>query len=332
MSFRSVRIGLVCGVLALLSMVLSTPTLAASLTLDPPTLKIDPGKVFDVAIILDTQGTSSSVTDVSLSFDPQRLEVIAILDGTMYPHTMGKFIDNASGKAEVSGTIDLSSTPQYVTGRGTFATLQVLAKTSGATTITFNYRKGSINDSNNVIDGTIPIVINPDGSIVSPTDLTTLDKLTFVGSSSIAVTGLSSGVTPGGTIVPQCDRCGKCLNDTVDPPGYAECIVCTYDNPGPPPAVPKDGYQWTIAGCIETSSAATTQQVYQIVIAVSGGVLFLVFLTGGFLLLTSQGNPDKIYRAKQLITGSIIALILVLFGVLVYRFIGSEILKIPGFS
>lgn len=122
-----------------------------------------------------------------------------------------------------------------------------------------------------------------------------------------------------------CDLCGKCEGSTA-PSDYDQCVECIYESSGEV----KSGYSWTILGCVPTSAGGFTQTVLQFVSAIAGGLSFIVFLFGSFKVLTSSGDPEQISSGKSLIASSIIAVLLIVFSVFILRFVGVELLKIPG--
>lgn len=80
---------------------------------------------------------------------------------------------------------------------------------------------------------------------------------------------------------------------------------------------------------------ATDQTVVQMIIdiatpvAVIAVVLLLVY--GGFMMMTSQGNPDKLQEAKQVITNAIIGFVVILLCVAILLLISNTLgLKIYG--
>ena len=126
-----------------------------------------------------------------------------------------------------------------------------------------------------------------------------------------------------------CDLCGYCEGGT-EPSDYEACMTCLYD--GTATAEPKEGVSWTVLGCIKTDPGSFTQQMLQLTTTVIGGIMFLVFLYGGFKLLTSAGDPQQLATGKRLVTSSIVALLLIIFSLVILRFVGVEILKLPGFE
>jgi hypothetical protein len=127
-----------------------------------------------------------------------------------------------------------------------------------------------------------------------------------------------------------CDLCGFCAGGT-KPSDYNACMTCLYETPSAP-TVLKEGVSWTVLGCVKTDPGSFTEQMLKVVTSVIGGIMFLVFLFGGFKLLTSAGDPIQMATGKKLVTSSIVALLLVIFSLVILRFVGVEILKIPGFE
>ena len=127
-----------------------------------------------------------------------------------------------------------------------------------------------------------------------------------------------------------CDLC-RCCECGQEPSDYQACMTCLYDGPTAT-AAQKEGVSWTVLGCIKTDPGSFTEQILQLVTAVIGGAMFLVFLYGGFKLLTSAGDPEQLASGKKLVTSSIIALLLIIFSLVILRFVGVEILKLPGFE
>ncbi len=85
-------------------------------------------------------------------------------------------------------------------------------------------------------------------------------------------------------------------------------------------------------GCIPTDPAAFIRQILTIGIGLGGGIAFLLILLGGFKVIMSQGNPEAMSEGRDLITSAIAGLMLIIFSVFILRFIGVNILGLPGFS
>ena len=74
------------------------------------------------------------------------------------------------------------------------------------------------------------------------------------------------------------------------------------------------------------------QSMLTIIFGAAGGIAFMSVLYGSAVVLTSSGNPEKIQAGKDLITNSIIGILIIVFSVFLLRVVGFDILKIPGFG
>lgn len=88
----------------------------------------------------------------------------------------------------------------------------------------------------------------------------------------------------------------------------------------------------TDLGCIPTDPVGFVQKFYAIGLSALGMVALLFLIVGGFMILSSQGSPDKIQKGKEYIYFSIAGLLLAVFGFIFVQFIAGSVLKIPGFS
>ncbi|OGG00551.1 hypothetical protein A3D78_03730 [Candidatus Gottesmanbacteria bacterium RIFCSPHIGHO2_02_FULL_39_14] len=136
-----------------------------------------------------------------------------------------------------------------------------------------------------------------------------------------------SAVTPTGE--PTCDLCGWCNRLTnPKPPDWTQCNLCLYDSSGNEIT----GNYYTVLGCISTKPEKYVQFILSIVFGAAGGIAFMAVLWGSATVLTSAGNPEKIQAGKDLITSSILGILIIVFSVFLLRVIGFDILKIPGFG
>lgn len=99
---------------------------------------------------------------------------------------------------------------------------------------------------------------------------------------------------------------------------------------GKPCADPKDPAIQTAIGCIHTSLAGFVKDTLKFVIAISGGLAFLMMLLGAFQMLTSAGNPETLQAGRERFTSAIIGLLFIIFAVLLLRIIGVDILGLGG--
>jgi len=162
---------------------------------------------------------------------------------------------------------------------------------------------------------------------------------------------------------------GSCtVDEGVKVPGdWKSCVKCLYPvlypaNSNPNPSLcktlavkdddtlmnsVKKGRQFTMLGCISSGTTAGfddgqsdgqrgaptfVQKLLDVIFSLAGGLAFLYLIYGGFIILSSQADPEKLNYGKRLIYGSIVGLILTLGSVFIVNLIGSGILRIPGFS
>lgn len=153
-----------------------------------------------------------------------------------------------------------------------------------------------------------------------------------------------------------------CTVSTV-PGDWARCVKCLYPDKFPKASTPdpktcdtlliddatntykfpvKKGRQYTMLGCISAGTGvgftdqkgapSFVQAMLNVVFSLSGGIAFLYLMYGGFTILTSQADPEKLNYGRRLVYGSIVGLIFTLGSVFIVNLIGSGILRIPGFG
>lgn len=90
---------------------------------------------------------------------------------------------------------------------------------------------------------------------------------------------------------------------------------------------------WTAIGCVPVDfSLLLRDYVFPYGIGIGGGIAFLFFIYGTFLILTSAGNAEQVEQGKQTIVSALSGLILIIFSVLFLKIIGVDILRLPGFG
>lgn len=65
---------------------------------------------------------------------------------------------------------------------------------------------------------------------------------------------------------------------------------------------------------------------------IGGAIAFILIVIGGFQIIFSSGNPERVKAGKEMITSAIAGLLLIIFAVFILRLIGYDILRIPGFE
>jgi len=89
---------------------------------------------------------------------------------------------------------------------------------------------------------------------------------------------------------------------------------------------------WTAFGCLETDSGQFINTLLKTGSGIAGGIAFLLIIVGGFQIVMSAGNPEKLNAGKELVTSAIVGLLFIIFSIFLLRFIGVDILAIPGFE
>jgi|SRR3990167_2543421 len=87
----------------------------------------------------------------------------------------------------------------------------------------------------------------------------------------------------------------------------------------------------TDIACIPTDPIGFVSKFYGIGLGLIGGVALLFIIFGGYIVLTSSGNPEKLNTGKNFIYYAIAGLLLGIFGFIFIQVIAVDILRIPGF-
>ncbi len=110
--------------------------------------------------------------------------------------------------------------------------------------------------------------------------------------------------------------CSKYINQDEFPDEYDGCVAC-------------QGV-WTGMGCIGTDLGKFVGSMLRIGLGISFGAAFIVMLYSAYLLQTSQGNPEKVRKAREYLNSAIIGILVVIFAAFILQLVGVEILRIPG--
>jgi len=165
-----------------------------------------------------------------------------------------------------------------------------------------------------------------------------------------------------------CDACGLCpkidiesgscaVDSSVKVPGdWSKCVKCMYnisstapncqtvlvkaDNSPAKPLI--KGRQFTMLGCLtsgssvgfntSTGASSFVQAMLNVIFSLAGGLAFFYLMYGGYIILTSEADPEKLNYGRRLLYGAGIGLIITIGSVFIVNFVGSGILKIPGFN
>lgn len=85
-------------------------------------------------------------------------------------------------------------------------------------------------------------------------------------------------------------------------------------------------------GCIPNDPIGFVERFYGIGLGLIGMVALIFIIIGGYFIMTSQGDPNKLQTGKSYITYSIIGVLLAVFGFVFIEVVTGDILRIPGFN
>ena len=71
----------------------------------------------------------------------------------------------------------------------------------------------------------------------------------------------------------------------------------------------------------ETNIGALVGKILRYVLGLLGIILVVIIIIGGFMWMTSAGNPEKVQKAKAIITNGIIGLVIIVFSYIIANFI-----------
>lgn len=101
----------------------------------------------------------------------------------------------------------------------------------------------------------------------------------------------------------------------------------------PPPCDFEEGNKEceTALGRIEATPQGFLKTVLSLGIGIAGLIAFILLLYGGFQIVTSQGNAEKVQNGQAIITSAIVGLLFILASVFLLGFIGGNLIGIPQF-
>lgn len=87
----------------------------------------------------------------------------------------------------------------------------------------------------------------------------------------------------------------------------------------------------TDLGCFPNDPILFVTEFYGIGLGVIGLVGMLFLIIGGYNLVLSRGDPNRVNVGKSYIVYAIIGILLAVFGFIFMQVVAADILKIPGF-
>lgn len=85
-------------------------------------------------------------------------------------------------------------------------------------------------------------------------------------------------------------------------------------------------------GCIPADPAGFTSRIYAIGLGLIGGAALLSIMYGGYLVMSSRGDKDKLVKGRSYIFSAIAGMVLAIVGFALYQIIAVRVIGIPGFS
>ena len=82
----------------------------------------------------------------------------------------------------------------------------------------------------------------------------------------------------------------------------------------------------TALGCIPTHPLLLIGQFRNILVGVGGGIAFLLLIIGAFFVLTSQGDPERVKRGKEIFVGALVGLLIMIFSIFILQLTFTDIL------
>ena len=88
----------------------------------------------------------------------------------------------------------------------------------------------------------------------------------------------------------------------------------------------------TDLGCVPTDPIGFVERFYAIGLGFLGMVGVLFMIIGGYYIITSAGNPDRLATGKSFIFYALAGIMLAVLGFVFIQIVTGEILRIPGFG
>lgn len=147
-------------------------------------------------------------------------------------------------------------------------------------------------------------------------------------------------VSPKNDICPDIKRCYNFNDARADKDNN---IWCPPDAPSPTPAPAPCAERDAKGACtsvttslydtpIKTEAGEFIQVISLIVLSLAGGIAVLLLISAGYKILTSSGKPEAIQAGREQLTSAIVGLLFIIFSYVIFQFIVSDLLKIPGIT
>ena len=88
----------------------------------------------------------------------------------------------------------------------------------------------------------------------------------------------------------------------------------------------------TDLGCVPTDPIGFVERFYGIGLGFIGMVGVLFMIIGGYYIMTSAGNPERLQTGRSYIFYALAGIFLAVLGFVFIQIVTGEILRIPGFT
>lgn len=100
-----------------------------------------------------------------------------------------------------------------------------------------------------------------------------------------------------------------------------------------PTEVCKGGVCDTAIGQINaTSTVGIIEIIFRNVVAIAGVSAVILLLIGGYRIMMSKGDKEKLQNARETITSAVLGLVFIVLSLVILQIIGVDILHIPLFT
>ncbi|MBI4091686.1 MAG: hypothetical protein HY427_00540 [Candidatus Levybacteria bacterium] len=88
----------------------------------------------------------------------------------------------------------------------------------------------------------------------------------------------------------------------------------------------------TDLGCVPTDPIGFVERFYAIGLGFIGMVGVLFIIVGGYYIITSAGNPERLATGRSFIFYALAGIMLAVLGFVFIQIVTGEVLRIPGFG
>jgi len=89
---------------------------------------------------------------------------------------------------------------------------------------------------------------------------------------------------------------------------------------------------YTDFGCFPNDPIGFVQKFYGIGLGFVAALALMTLILGGYVIMTSRGDPGRVNIGKSYLYYSIAGLVLAIFGYVFIQVIVVDILRVPGFK